>query len=327
MNKRITILTIIGIILVATGLLVATCVGAKSIPLSVVWDSLFHYEDTLDMQLVLNARLPRAIASALVGGILALAGAMMQGVTRNPIAEPSVLGMTQGATLAVAFVSTNASIYGLLGNTMAALIGALLSGGLILLFSMQKASNMSMARLLLAGTAMSTFFISMASVIAMLNNRSQELSFWVAGGFRTAGWNQVKLILLIGGITTILSLFLAHKINIVSLGEEVSIGLGVNPVKIRFLTILLLIPMCAVCVATAGNIAFVGLIIPHIIRKCVGQDYRYVMPLSFLLGSALLVWADIAARMVNIPYETPIGIFTAALGVPIFILLVRKEKN
>lgn len=327
MSKRITIITFIGIILVATGLAVATCVGAKNIPLSTVWDSLFHYEDTLDMQLVRNARLPRAIASALVGGILALAGAMMQGVTRNPIAEPSVLGMTQGATLAVAFVSTNASMYGLLGNTMAAFIGALLSGGLILLFSMQKAANMSMARLLLAGTAMSTFFISMASVIAMLNNRSQELSFWVAGGFRTASWKQVMLLLIVGGIATILSFFMAHKINIVSLGEEVSIGLGVNPVKIRFLAILLLIPMCAVSVATAGNIAFTGLIVPHIIRKTVGQDYRYVMPLSFLLGSALLVWADIAARMVNIPYETPIGIFTAVLGVPVFILLVRKEKN
>lgn len=251
----------------------------------------------------------------------------MQGVTRNPIAEPSVMGMTQGATLAVAIVSTNATFYGVLGNTVAALIGALFSGILVLLFSMQKASNMSMSRLLLAGTAMSTFFISMASVIAMLNNRSQELSFWITGGFRTAGWNQVKLLLIVGGICVILAMILSHKINIVSLGEEVAIGLGINPVKIRFFTIILLIPMCAVSVATAGNIAFVGLIVPHIIRRVVGIDYRAVMPLSFLFGSALLVWSDIAARMVNAPYETPIGLFTAMIGVPIFIALVRKERS
>ncbi len=327
MNKRIPLLSLIGILLVAAGLLVAICVGAKTISLSTVFDSIFHFEDTLDMQLVRNARLPRAISTALVGGILAIAGAMMQGVTRNPIAEPSILGMTQGATLAVAIVSTNASLYGLFGNTIAALCGALFSGILVLAFSMQKASNMSMSRLLLAGTAMSTFFISMASVIAMLNNRSQELSFWIAGGFRTAGWSQVKLLVIIGGISVVLALLFAHKINIVSLGEEVAIGLGVNPVKIRFIIIILLIPMCAVSVATAGNIAFVGLIVPHIIRRIVGIDYRVVMPLSFLFGSALLVWSDIVARMINAPYETPIGLFTAMIGVPIFIVLVRKERS
>ncbi len=317
----------IGFTLMATGLMVATCVGAKNISLQTVLDSIFAFEDVLDMQLVRYGRLPRAFSTALVGGILAMAGAMMQGVTRNPIAEPSMMGMTQGATLTVAIATVSNSFFGLAGNTIAALLGAFASGMLVLLFSMQKAANMSISRLLLAGTALSTFFLSMACVIALLGNRSQELAFWISGGFRTATWKNVSMLLVVGGICTLISLTLSKKINIVSLGEEVSVGLGVNPARVRITTILLLIPMCAVCVATAGNIGFVGLVIPHILRKIVGNDYRRLMPFSFLFGSALLIWADIAARMVNLPYETPIGLFTALLGVPMFLFLVRKENS
>ena len=172
---------------------------------------------------------------------------------------------------------------------------------------------------------MSTFFISMATVIALLTNKSQNLAFWLAGGFRATTWASVQLVLIVGVLTTILALFLAPKINVVNLGEEVCIGLGENPNRIRMQTLLLIIPMCAVCVAVAGNIAFVGLIVPHIIRRWVGQDYRVIMPLSFLFGSTLVIWADVLARLVNQPYETPIGLFTSLVGVPLFIWMVRKE--
>ena len=134
-------------------------------------------------------------------------------------------------------------------------------------------------------------------------------------------------ILLIVSIPCLISaLIISSKINIVSLGD-VCTGLGVNPVKIRILTMILLIPMCAVSVAIAGNIAFVGLIVPHVVRKMSGNDYRKLIPLSFLFGSALLIWADIAARMVQPPYETPIGLFTALIGVPVFLLMIRKESR
>lgn len=139
-------------------------------------------------------------------------------------------------------------------------------------------------------------------------------------------WNSVMLLLIVGGMTTIIALFLAPKINIVNLGEDVCIGLGENPVKIRMITLLLIIPMCAVCVAVAGNIAFVGLIVPHIIRKLLGTDYRVIMPVSFLGGAMLVIWADVLARLVNQPYETPIGLFTSLVGVPLFIWMVRKES-
>lgn len=326
MNKKLVFLVTSCSLFAIIGLIVAICAGAKSIPLRTVWDSIFHYEDVLDMQLVRDVRIPRVICTAFVGGLLGITGAMMQGVTRNPVAEPSLMGITQGATFAIALVGASSSLYGLLGNTLAAFIGALVSGLLVLGFSMKSARNMNMSRLLLAGTALSTFFISMATVIALLTNKSQNLAFWISGGFRATTWESVQLVIIVGGIATIISLFLAPKINIVNLGEDVCIGLGQNPVRIRMQTLLLIIPMCAVCVAVAGNIAFVGLIVPHIVRKILGQDYRVIMPVSFLFGATLVIWADVLARLVNQPYETPIGLFTSLVGVPLFIWMVRKES-
>jgi len=326
MNKKAVAFISTCSIIAITGLVVAISAGAKSIPLQTVWNSIFHYEDILDMQLVRDVRIPRVICTALVGGILGVTGAMMQGVTRNPIAEPSLMGITQGATLAIAIAGASQSIYGLLGNTVAAFIGALFSGLLVLAFSMKNARNMNLSRLLLAGTALSTFFISMATIIALLTNKSQNLAFWVSGGFRAVTWNSVKLVLVVGGIAAVIALFMAPKINVVNLGEDVCIGLGENPVKIRMFTLLLLIPMCAVCVAVAGNIAFIGLIVPHIVRKLLGQDYRMIMSVSFLFGATLVIWADVLARLVNQPYETPIGLFTSLVGVPLFIWMIRKEN-
>ena len=325
MNKKGTLLVTLCSLFAIIGLIVAICAGAKSIPLQTVIDSIFHYEDILDMQLVRDVRIPRAICTAFIGGLLGITGAMMQGVTRNPVAEPSLMGITQGATFAIALMGASSGLLGLFGYMFAAFIGALVSGTLVLLFSMKSARHMNMSKLLLAGTALSTFFISMATVIALLTNKSQNLAFWLAGGFRATTWASVQLVLIVGVLTTILALFLAPKINVVNLGEEVCIGLGENPNRIRMQTLLLIIPMCAVCVAVAGNIAFVGLIVPHIIRRWVGQDYRVLMPLSFLFGSTLVIWADVLARLVNQPYETPIGLFTSLVGVPLFIWMVRKE--
>ena len=325
MNKKVTLLVTLCSLFAIIGLIVAICAGAKSIPLQTVIDSIFHYEDILDMQLVRDVRIPRAICTAFIGGLLGITGAMMQGVTRNPVAEPSLMGITQGATFAIALMGASSGLLGLFGYMFAAFIGALVSGTLVLLFSMKSARHMNMSKLLLAGTALSTFFIAMATVIALLTNKSQNLAFWLAGGFRATTWASVQLVLIVGVLTTILALFLAPKINVVNLGEEVCIGLGENPNRIRMQTLLLIIPMCAVCVAVAGNIAFVGLIVPHIIRRWVGQDYRVIMPLSFLFGSTLVIWADVLARLVNQPYETPIGLFTSLVGVPLFIWMVRKE--
>lgn len=328
MNNKKTCL-FIGILtgLAIIGGIIAISCGAKQIPLRVIYDSIFHYEDVLDMQLVRDVRIPRVICTAIIGGILGVSGAMMQGVTRNPIAEPSIMGISQGAMLAVAIVNAMPGIFGLSGNMKAAFIGAAISGTLVLLFSMRNVSSVNLSKMLLAGTAISTFFISLATVIALLSNQSQNLAFWVAGGFRSATWASVRLSLIVGGITVILALMLSGRINIVNLGEEVAVGLGENPAKVRIYSFLILIPMCAVSVAVAGTIGFVGLIVPHFVRSIVGTDYRKIMPVSLLAGATLLIWADVAARLVNLPYETPVGLFTSMIGVPFFLYMVRKEKG
>lgn len=309
------------------GTFIAISCGAKNIPLRVIFDSIFHYEDVLDMQLIRDVRIPRVICTAIIGGLLGLSGAMMQGITRNPIAEPSLMGISQGAMLAIAILNAVPSLMGLMGTMTAAFIGATISGILVLLFSMQNTRTMNLSKLLLAGTALSTFFISIATIIALLTNKSQNLAFWVAGGFRSVTWNSVWLALIVGFITSVLAFCLSGRINIVNLGEDVAIGLGENPVKVRIYVFLLIIPMCAVSVAVAGTIGFVGLIVPHFVRTVVGSDYRKIMPISFLVGSTLLIWADAAARLVNQPYETPVGLFTSLIGVPFFLFMVRKERG
>lgn len=292
-----------------------------------IYDSIFHYEEVLDMQLVRDVRIPRVICTAIIGAILGISGAMMQGVTRNPIAEPSIMGISQGAMLAVAMMHALPGILGVTGNMKAAFFGTAISGVFVLLFSIRNVNNANLSKMLLAGTAISTFFISLATVIALLTNQSQNLAFWVAGGFRSATWDSVKLALVVGGITVILALMLSGRINIVNLGEEVAVGLGENPARVRIYTFILLIPMCAVSVAVAGTIGFVGLIVPHFVRSIVGTDYRKIMPVSMLAGAVLLIWADIAARLVNLPYETPVGLFTSMIGVPFFLYMVRKERG
>lgn len=317
-----------GVVLVAAGVLVSVSVGAKNIALPDVVGAVFDYDEAvLDHVLVRDARLPRALCAVLVGGILALSGAMMQGVLRNPVAEPSVMGVNQGATLMVSVSLVAGLAGGALGSFFMALVGAAVSGGLLLLFTLTNSANQSMARVLLAGTAMSTFFLAFATMVGLLGNRSQELAFWVAGGLRQTGWTQVGVLAAVGGAFSALSFAWSGKINVLNLGDEFACGLGIRPTRVKLQVVAMLVPLCGVAVAVAGNIGYIGLFIPHIMRRVIGNDYRVLMPASFVFGAAVLVWADIAARMAMAPYELPVGLFTAIIGVPVFLALVRRERH
>ncbi|MBS6181884.1 iron ABC transporter permease [[Clostridium] innocuum] len=324
MRSRVSITAAIGILLLLQGIVLSVLIGAKDIPFDDVLHALFEYQGTLHDQLIRNVRLPRALSALLCGGLLAASGVMMQGILRNPIAEPSILGITQGSVLFVAC----ASVFPLLaavGNFWMALLGAGCSGLVLFLFAVKNAGRQDVSRILLAGTAFSMFFLSTASLTALVQNRSQELAFWIAGGFRQADWGAV-----IGlGVVTLfcMSVFLrlSGRVNLLSLGDEAAISLGVDAAGLKKQVILAMIPLCAMCVAVAGNIGFVGLFVPHILRRVLSRDIRYLLPLSFLYGGVMLVFADIAARTLSAPYELPVGLFTAILGIPVFLLLVRKE--
>lgn len=327
--KQTNIVAFIGcsMITLIIGLFLAISLGAFDIGIAEIWNSIFNYNETLEFMLIRDVRIPRVLSVLFTGGILGVTGSMIQGVTRNPIAEPSLLGVSQGATLMIAIFYAAGITINTTNVMIASLIGAIFSGVVVIGFLSRKTKGSSMTKILLAGTAMSTFFISLTTIIGLLSNQSQFIAFWVAGGFRNATWGDFTLVAIVGIIGLILAMLLSKKINVLSLGDDVAISLGENPEKIRLLIFLVMIPMSAAAVAVGKNIGFVGLIIPQIVRKILGEDYRKIIPLSFLLGSVLLVYSDIAARMIYSPYETPIGIFTALIGVPFFIAVARKERG
>lgn len=326
-KKHTGIFVLSSFLLLIVGLILAVRLGSVPINFTDIYNSIFNYSETLELILVRDIRIPRALCVLFTGGILGMTGAMIQGVTRNPIAEPSILGISQGATLIIAIFYAIGITINTKNVMIASFIGALLTGLIVLGFISKKANNNSIAKILLAGTAMSTFFISLTTIVGLLSNQSQMIGFWVSGGFRNAGWNDFALISIVGTLGLITAVLLSPKINILNLGDDVAIGLGENPEKIRFITLMIMIPMCAAAVAVGKNIAFVGLIVPQIVRKILGEDYRINIPCSFLLGALLLTYADIAARLMFDPYETPIGVFTVLIGIPFFINAARKERG
>ena len=326
------LLMLVGFILLIVGIVTSVSLGARNIDLSTIINSILHDSNDINTKLIRDVRIPRAIAAALVGGFLAVAGAIMQGITRNPIAEPSVMGITQGATFMIAVAFVLQRIYpDLIINSfsmmMFAFVGASISGLLVYFVSSRRIRKVDPVKLALAGTALGTLLISLAMGISMYFNLSQQLSFWISGGLTSAKWEGVRLLAILGGIGLIGAIFLSPKITILSLGEEVAIGLGQKTNQVRFISIVLVILLTGVSVSVAGNIVFVGLIIPQIAKAIVGADYKYIIPSSMVLGAVLLVYSDILARMINPPYETPIGSLTALLGVRMFIYLVRKDAK
>ena len=330
-KKIAIIMMILGIMLLVGGIVVSISLGAKNIDIGTIISSIFSAKNDINTKIIRDVRIPRAIAAALVGGFLAVSGAIMQGITRNPIAEPSVMGITQGATFMIAVALVLQKIYpNLVLNSFTkmifAFLGASISGLLVYFISSRRIRKVDPVKLALAGTAMGTLLISLAMGISMYFNLSQELSFWISGGLTSAKWQGVNLLLIVGGIGFVAAMIMSPKITILSLGEEVAIGLGEKTNLVRLVSLIIVIALTGASVSVAGNIVFVGLIVPQIIRGIIGSDYKYIIPLSMLFGSVLLVYSDILARMINPPYETPIGSLTALLGVPIFIYLVRKES-
>lgn len=333
MNKRNSyVLIASGLILLTLGIFISVSIGAKDISFLTMIDSLFTNNVDIESKIIRDVRIPRALAGALVGGFLAVSGAIMQGITRNPIAEPSVIGITQGATfmVAVAFVLQQVNpniIIGGFSLMVFAFLGGGISGLFVYFISSRSIGKVDPVKLTLAGTALGTLLISLATGVAMYFNLSQQLSFWICGGFIGVKWQGVKLLLIVGVIGISLAMILSKKITILSLGEEVAIGLGENTDRTRLIALIIVILLTGASVSVAGNIIFVGLIIPQIVKKIVGVDYKYIIPCSFVMGAVLLVYSDVFSRLINPPYETPIGSLTALLGVPVFIYLIRKDMN
>lgn len=316
----------LGVCLLAIAMVFSIIYGAANINLPTVWEAFIHFDaNSTSHQIIQRLRMPRALAAALIGGSLAVSGAIMQGMTRNALASPSIMGVTAGATF---MMSIGLAFMGAASNTSQMLLsfaGAGLGAGFVFLIGSLSKRGLTPVKLALAGSAVSALLSSISSAIAIRFNVAKDISFWYAGGVSGVQWVNVQLLIPVAIIGLLLSLALSRSITVMSLGEEVATGLGQKTGTVRFLGTLVVLLLTGAAVAVGGTIGFVGLVIPHIVRFIVGPDYRLIIPCSAVMGALLLVFADVVARMINPPFETPVGAITAIIGVPFFLYLARRE--
>ncbi|GAA4726714.1 FecCD family ABC transporter permease [Brevibacillus fulvus] len=307
-------------------LLFSICQGNAAIGFHTIWTSLFQFNPALtDQAIVREIRLPRTIASALTGAFLAMSGTLMQGITRNPLGDPSIMGITSGAAFAISLSFAFAPQ--LSTPALMALSFAGACGGAALVFSIGMLSKrgLTAVKLALAGAAVSALLTSLSTAISIRLDLAKQIEFYFAGSFSGMKWAYVYPMLVIGLIVIALLLVLGRALTVLTLGEEVAKGLGQRLMLVKCLAIVLILLMTGISVAAAGVISFVGLIVPHVTRLLFGLNYRLILPLSGLLGAMLVVAADIAARMIQPPFETPVGAITTLLGGPFFLYLARRE--
>lgn len=300
--------------------------GAKNITMDTVWDSIFAFDpEEIDHQIIISSRLPRVVGAMLIGAFLAVSGALMQGMTRNYLASPSIMGVTDGSVFAVTLFmilipNTGSEMY-IISSMVGSAIGAAIVFGLAWLIP----GGLSPVRLAILGTVIGTFLSGVAEALAAYFQISQSISFWYNARLHAMDPSLIKLSIPFALAGLALALILSRSVTLLSLGEEAAKGLGVRTSLIKGLTMLAVVILTGVSVALAGKIAFVGLIIPHIARFLSGSDYRWIVPVSGVLGGLFLALCDILARFVNAPFETPVGVITALIGVPFFLYLIKTR--
>lgn len=312
-----------GVLLLA--MMSSIALGAADIAPSDVWASLFHFDPASTDHLVIRTlRIPRATVAALVGASLAVAGAIMQALTRNPLSDPGILGINTGAALGVVAGIYFLNIGSLSMYALFAFAGATVTAIAVYILGSLGYGGPTPLKLTIAGAALTALLSSFTTGILILNQRTlEEVRFWLAGS--VAGRDLALLLqvapYLLGGL--LLALALGRQLTTIALGEDVARGLGQHTGWVKGLTALAVVLSAGGSVAIAGPIAFVGLVIPHMARFVAGVDYRWILPYAMLLGAVFLVLSDVAARVLVRPMELPLGVMTALIGGPFFIYLVR----
>lgn len=325
-NTLASIILIVSPLFIALAIVLSILYGAKDISLLTVWQAITQFdENNVDHNIIMTSRLPRVIAALLVGAFLAVAGAVMQGITQNYLASPSIMGVNDGS----AFVITIAMVFfpGLPNYQMIILsmIGSAIGAGLVFGFGSLIKGGLSPVRLAIIGTVIGTFLSSLASAIAMYFQVSQSVSVWYNAKLHTVNPDMLLLSIPFGLVGLFLALGVAKSITIASLGDEIAVGLGQRTKWVKIISILAVVCLTGTAVALVGKIGFVGLIIPHITRFLVGVDYRFLIPCSAVIGAVFLALCDVLSRFINFPFETPVGVVTAIIGVPFFLYLIRTR--
>ncbi len=284
-------------------------------------------EQVIAHVIVRDIRLPRVLDAALVGASLAAAGTLMQGLTRNPLASPSLFGVNAGAALGMALVTTVFATSSSLSSPLAAMIGGLSAWCLVMMLGGAWKMGAERGQLVLAGIAISALCsaLTKASVI-LVEDQAASVMAWLAGSFAHVEWRTWHMSWPPRSLALVLSMLLAPKVNVLAMGDERVKSLGVNLTLLRVLVGLAVLVLVGISVSTVGAIAFVGLIVPHMARLLVGYDHRILLPVVMLLGAILTLGADIISRAVVFPTETPAGAVLALIGAPCFLYLARKKQ-
>lgn len=279
--------------------------------------------------IVLLVRLPRILLSLLVGASLAIAGVTTQGIFKNPMADPYILGVSSGAALGASIViilGITASNF-MFGITLGSFAGATLSSFIV--FNIARSGNkIPIETLLLSGIAVSAFFSAITSFLMYISGKSlNQIVFWIMGALSGSNWNDVIILLPFALLGSLLIFAFSRDLNILLLGDETAANLGTDVSKLKVIMLVLSSLIAAAAVSVSGIIGFVGLIIPHMMRIIVGPDHRILIPSSILAGAIFLMIADTFSRMIAQPTEIPVGIITAVIGAPFFIYLIMKKKK
>lgn len=319
-------LLVLGVVLIIIISVLSVAYGTKPMSFGTVLNAIFHADpENIDHVIVRTSRIPRTAGALLIGAFLAVSGALMQGMTRNYLASPSIMGISDGSVFAVTLCmvflpgasSMTMIVYSLAGSALGALLvfgtAKLLPGG---------ASPLTLAVL---GTIIGTFLGGVSQALAVYFQVSQNISFWYNARLHMMDPAVIRLALPFAASGLVLALLMARPVTMLSLGVETAAGLGLRVGTIKMLTMLSVVLLTGISVAIAGKIAFIGLIIPHIVRFLVGQDYRKIIPFTAFAGALFLALCDLISRYINFPFETPVGVVTALFGVPFFLYLIKTR--
>ncbi len=318
---------VVGGVTLAVLCLVSLAVGSKGIPLSDVLEVLRHADGSEAAVIVRDQRIPRTVLAVIVGLALAIAGALMQGLTRNPLADPGLLGVSAGAAFAMAIGTALISGLSLLGGLWFAFAGAVVTTVAVYLIGAAGRAAATPVTLVLAGVALSAVLSGITAWMALLDPTTfTQLTSWQTGDLANRRWDTVVTILPFIGIGLLLALAAAHALNALALGDDLATALGGSIGLTRFVVVVAVTLLCGAATAAVGPILFLGLMVPHVARWIVGPDQRWILGYALLLGPILLLVSDIVGRVVVRPDEVAAGIVTALIGGPVLIWLVRRRQ-
>lgn len=317
-------LLILGLLVLCLALAITR--GTTEIPVSTVWQAFAAFDGSADHLIVLTIRLPRALIAMLVGAALSVAGAILQGLTRNPLAEPGILGIEAGGALAVVvgisvFGTSSLSVY-----ANFAFLGALLTAIVVYAIASLGRGGLTPLNLTVAGSALTALLASITTGILILNQSTlEEIRFWLAGSI--AGRDTALLLEVFPymAIALVIAFSLGRPITVLNLGEDRAKSLGQRTAWVKVAAAICIVLLVGSSVAVAGPIGFVGLLVPHLVRSFIKVDYRWILPYAAILGAIFLLLADLLARNLIAPLELPVGVVTAIIGSPFFIYLAKSK--